>query len=1187
MKKTTPTHFFLRNFLALVAITGSVLTSIAQCPTANASQSFCDVEAPTIADLSATDAGGGITWYASATSTTPLSNATGLTNNTAYYADNSSGNCGSRTKVNVTIYGAPAGLSFQGVCVDHPNEATISDLFVIGNDIKWYKEANGGTALPVSTVLENDTFYYVNQANPDTGCRTSRRSVFVSVGVIPVPEGDSVQEFCSAGQPTVADLTASGINNWYLTESSATPLESSTPLIDGHTYFATNIDPPCESLDRLKVTVELKQPNNSGNYGEIEICETGVTATGTVNLYEALLGTPDATGTWSGPIATANDHIGTVDVTTLVAAGSPYVFTYKVISDACPPSETSVNIFIRESANPGTNGSLAFCINDAPQNLFDSLEGTPDPGGIWSPALASGNGVFDPTKDAPGEYTYTVQGVPPCGEASATVTVTVNPEAQPGTNGTLNLCENSSPENLFNSLGGTPDSGGTWTPALASGTGLFDPLKDSAGEYTYNVEGITPCGSATSTVTVNVTPLPDAGSDATLELCSNDDPQNLFDFLGGTPIEGGSWSPALASGTGVFDPKTDTSGLYKYTLKSTAPCIEATATVNVIVNPEAQPGTNGQLALCENSMPEDLFDSLGGNPEAGGTWSPALASGTGLFDPTKDIAGTYTYNVAGITPCGNAESMVTVTIDLLADAGIDGSLELCSDAIGLDLFDSLGGTPQTGGTWSPALTSGTGIFDPANDAAGIYTYTVTGAASCGEDSATVTATIIPQADPGINGILKLCEESTNLEDLFLSLGGTPETGGVWSPALASGSSVFDPTIDLPGTYTYTITGTTPCGDPSATVEVIIASVPDAGSGGRLAICGNAEPQDLFESLGGTPEPGGTWSPALASGTGVFNPALDPANTYTYTVTTPCGTASAKVSVSLIPPPSSVGLTLSSPTICLEEDAQITLSGASQLEDGNYNLTYSISGANISEKTVSITIVDGSATLNVPASELTNLGTSVISVLNISNPVSQCGTAPNSIPTAQIIVEEAQTPQLLPKGETFCDADVPTLVDLNKNLAGTDNITWYDAQVDGNLLPEDTILIDGTTYFALNATANGCSNGIFLAVTVRLEECEPPKIVIPDGFSPNGDTINDEFLIKNLRELYPNFQLQIYNRYGNILYKGNKNTQNWDGTSNQGREIGNGILPVGVYFYILELNDDTNTKPIQGSVYLSR
>ena len=94
-------------------------------------------------------------------------------------------------------------------------------------------------------------------------------------------------------------------------------------------------------------------------------------------------------------------------------------------------------------------------------------------------------------------------------------------------------------------------------------------------------------------------------------------------------------------------------------------------------------------------------------------------------------------------------------------------------------------------------------------------------------------------------------------------------------------------------------------------------------------------------------------------------------------------------------------------------------------------------------------------------------------------------------------------------------------------------------------------------------------------------------MIPDGFSPNGDNVNDAFEIKNLAERYPKFKLEIYNRYGNVLYKGNINTPNWDGTTSEGGiKLGSDTVPVGVYFYILEYNDGILDDK-QGRLYLSR
>jgi gliding motility-associated-like protein len=83
--------------------------------------------------------------------------------------------------------------------------------------------------------------------------------------------------------------------------------------------------------------------------------------------------------------------------------------------------------------------------------------------------------------------------------------------------------------------------------------------------------------------------------------------------------------------------------------------------------------------------------------------------------------------------------------------------------------------------------------------------------------------------------------------------------------------------------------------------------------------------------------------------------------------------------------------------------------------------------------------------------------------------------------------------------------------------------------------------------------------------------------VPNGFTPDGDGINDKFVVVGL-DSYTSKALTIYNRYGNMVYETNNYQNDWDGSSN-GSE-----LPDGTYFYILELNG-SETK--SGYVYINR
>ena len=384
-----------------------------------------------------------------------------------------------------------------------------------------------------------------------------------------------------------------------------------------------------------------------------------------------------------------------------------------------PLDNNSDNIFDFQQANilsAGEDGNLEICINSSPVDLFDRLTGTPDTGGIWTPSLTITNGV--------------------CGSATSEVNVTIDTLPNAGVDGSLEICKNSTPVDLFDSLTDTPDTGGVWTPSLTSGTGMFNPSVDVGGVYTYTVTNGT-CGSDTSEVNVTIDLLPNAGENGNLKICINSGSVDLFDSLIGTPDAGGIWTPSLTSGTGMFNPSIDAAGVYTYTVTNNN-CGTDTSEVNVTIDVLPNAGENGSLEICANSTPIDLFDRLIGTPDTGGVWTPSLTSGTGMFNPSIDAAGIYTYTVTN-SNCGTDTSEVNVTIDLLPNAGENGNLEICINSGSVDLFDNLTGTPDAGGIWTPSLTSGTGMFNPSVDAAGIYTYTVTNGV-CGINTSKVNVT---------------------------------------------------------------------------------------------------------------------------------------------------------------------------------------------------------------------------------------------------------------------------------------------------------------------------------------------------------------------------------------------------------------------------------------------------------------
>ncbi|NVK07721.1 MAG: PKD domain-containing protein [Tenacibaculum sp.] len=91
-------------------------------------------------------------------------------------------------------------------------------------------------------------------------------------------------------------------------------------------------------------------------------------------------------------------------------------------------------------------------------------------------------------------------------------------------------------------------------------------------------------------------------------------------------------------------------------------------------------------------------------------------------------------------------------------------------------------------------------------------------------------------------------------------------------------------------------------------------------------------------------------------------------------------------------------------------------------------------------------------------------------------------------------------------------------------------------------------------------------------------CDSSDLSVYNGFSPNGDGVNDIFVVEGLHN-YPNNKLEIYNRWGNRVYHSYNYQNDWNGISkNQGKR-----LPAGVYFYMLTIEE--NSRNLKGWVYI--
>lgn len=154
----------------------------------------------------------------------------------------------------------------------------------------------------------------------------------------------------------------------------------------------------------------------------------------------------------------------------------------------------------------------------------------------------------------------------------------------------------------------------------------------------------------------------------------------------------------------------------------------------------------------------------------------------------------------------------------------------------------------------------------------------------------------------------------------------------------------------------------------------------------------------------------------------------------------------------------------------------------------------------------------------------------------------------------------------------------------------DAVTFYRTQTDAQ---QDTDRIYGTSQYRTETNPqkifvrvedeNGCY-GItsFLLVT---RKCPPTTY---NYITPNGDGSNDSFFVDGLRNIFPNFKMSIYNRWGNLVWTGDHSRADWDGIATEQKVGPEGTtVPTGTYYFVLELNDAEYPEPIVGWVYVTK
>lgn len=227
-------------------------------PVGEENQFFCTNQNATIGDLVPNFSG--IQWYDNATNGNILSAITSLQDGKVYYASQTSNSCeterlGVKVKITNTPI-APTEITSPVFC--KKEAATLNNIQMSGQNIKWYDNNMAATPLFNTTLLEDNKIYYASQT---IGCESDRTPVLVRIYDTKLPSGNDNQSFCTIEFATIENLNINGIDlKWYDSPVNGTSLQK-TDLLKNGIYYVTQTMNSCDS-ERFAVNIKIKETQN-------------------------------------------------------------------------------------------------------------------------------------------------------------------------------------------------------------------------------------------------------------------------------------------------------------------------------------------------------------------------------------------------------------------------------------------------------------------------------------------------------------------------------------------------------------------------------------------------------------------------------------------------------------------------------------------------------------------------------------------------------------------------------------------------------------------------------------------------------------------------------------------------------------------------------------------------------------
>ncbi|MBN2779342.1 MAG: gliding motility-associated C-terminal domain-containing protein, partial [Bacteroidales bacterium] len=776
--------------------------------------------------------------------------------------------------------------------------------------------------------------------------------------------------------------------------------------------------------------------------------------------------------------------------------------------------DTQTNVTVIESPSVSINlPDNEFCLDDDAENLI----GNPPGGTFEGPGVL--NNKFIPINAGPGthEITYTYIDANGCTGVGSMI-VEVSEPLQLEVTGQNLICfgENTGQASV-STIGGVPPYSYQWDDPLSSTTTNISNL--SSGLYSVTVTDSWGCDKSGSVNIISPSELNvfiSSSSNADCYGYSNGSVQS--GVSGGTPPYTYIWDDDLNSTTSYITNLE--AGDYNVTITDNNGCSETTGVtisqpdeIVSVISSSTDVSCNGEnngSATVSVSGGTEPYTFLWNNP-----------SQTPISTANHLSAGDYQVTITDANGCSTTSS-ATIAEPTAITSTTNHTDVVCTHSLGSASILVNGGVSPYSYAWSNGNTT----TSCNNLAAGEYFITITDANNC-QQYQNLSVGLVGNIHTNIHEVQGiLCYNSNEAILQGYSNNGTNPLSYLWS----NGTNTEYNNHLSPGHYEVTIIDDWGCtGNNSYDID----NVPQINVVENITSVGCAGDETgaiTVQVNGGTPSYLINWSTGTnglsISGIspGNYSLTVTDANSCTISETYSVGTAN----------PISLDLLIKNISCYGYRDGSIEVNAIGGTPPFTYSWTYNgnnfagSSASNLSVGEYSITVSD-------------TQGCKIDTVATI--------TQPEEIDYSYFTID----PSCIGNDDGYIEITVigghpPYIYQWGDQTASIEYISG---------------LMQGTYTFTIT-DSNGCMQA---TEAIKLTDTDVDCIAIPNAFTPNNDGTNDTWIIENI-EIFPWALIQVFNRWGQLVFEGYGSGDPWDGTWN-----GN-IVPTGSYIYTVDLFNGT-------------